>query len=94
MVAIAGIMPLGGLLVPVVVLETVTETSTRAPDSGDRVDLLTAHLLGDAIDLRFDGLQLGLGLLGLGFGFGGGRGPGNAGQDDQDSTEHQAADAR
>ena len=45
MVAIAGIMPLGGLLVPVVALETVTETSMRAPGSGDRVDLLTAYLL-------------------------------------------------
>lgn len=45
MVAIASIMPLGGLLVPVVALETVTETSIRAPGSGDRVDLLTAYLL-------------------------------------------------
>ncbi len=45
MVAIAGIMPLGRLLVPVVVLETVTETSMRAPGSGDWVDLLTSHLL-------------------------------------------------
>jgi hypothetical protein len=45
MVAIAGIMPLGGLPLPVVVLEAVTETSVRAAGSGDRVDLLAAHLL-------------------------------------------------
>jgi hypothetical protein len=45
MVAIAGIMPLGGAPVPAVALETVTEISARAASSGDRVDLLTDHLL-------------------------------------------------
>jgi hypothetical protein len=45
MVAITGILPLGGLKVPVLVLELLTETSARAPGSGDRVDLLAGHLL-------------------------------------------------
>src|SRR5215470_10080452 len=45
MAAIAVIYALGGLLAPVVVLEVVTETSMRAPSSGDRADLLNSHLL-------------------------------------------------